>query len=37
MDLPVSEVVPTAGLELVRSKRVNLFGLWRLLELSRKG
>jgi phosphatidylethanolamine/phosphatidyl-N-methylethanolamine N-methyltransferase len=37
MDLPVSEVVPTAGLELVRSKRVNLFGLWRLLELSREG
>jgi len=37
MDLPVSAVVPAAGLELVRTKRVNLLGLWRLLELSREG
>jgi phosphatidylethanolamine/phosphatidyl-N-methylethanolamine N-methyltransferase len=33
MDLPVATVVPTPGLDLVAVKRVNLLGLWKLLEL----
>lgn len=33
LDLPVASVVPTPGLELVAMRRVNLLGLWRLLEL----
>ncbi len=37
MDLPVRAVVATSGLELVRVKRVNLLGLWRLLEMRRTG
>jgi phosphatidylethanolamine/phosphatidyl-N-methylethanolamine N-methyltransferase len=36
LDLPVSTVTRTPGLTLVHEERVNLFGLWRLLEL-RKG
>jgi len=35
MDLPVLAVTRTPGLSLVRTKRVNLFGLWQLLEFRR--
>lgn len=35
MDLPVVAVTRTPGLRLVRTKRVNLFGLWHLLEFRR--
>ncbi len=35
MDLPIAKVISTPGLELVRMKRVNLLGLWRLIELRR--
>ena len=35
MDLPVSAVTSTPGLTLIRKKRVNLFGLWHLLEFRR--
>jgi len=35
MDLPVAAVTGTPGLTLVRKKRVNLLGLWRLLEFRR--
>ena len=37
MDLPVGDVVPAPGLALLRATRVNLFGLWSLLELRREG
>jgi phosphatidylethanolamine/phosphatidyl-N-methylethanolamine N-methyltransferase len=36
LDLPLSEVRETAGLRLLREERVNLFGLWRLMELRRE-
>jgi hypothetical protein len=32
----LSEVRETAGLRLLREERVNLFGLWRLMELRRE-
>ena len=35
MDLPVGQVTRTQGLAFVRKKRVNLFGLWHLLEFRR--
>jgi len=35
MDLPVAAVTGTSGLTLVRKRRVNLLGLWRLLEFRR--
>lgn len=35
MDLPVAAVTATPGLTLLRTKRVNLFGLWQLLEFRR--
>jgi phosphatidylethanolamine/phosphatidyl-N-methylethanolamine N-methyltransferase len=35
LDLPVSTVTRTSGVKLVHEERVNLFGLWRLLELRR--
>lgn len=35
MDLPVAAVTRTPGLTLVRTQRVNLFGLWHLLEFRR--
>jgi phosphatidylethanolamine/phosphatidyl-N-methylethanolamine N-methyltransferase len=35
LDLPVGSVVPTEGLEFVAMRRVNLLGLWRLLEFKR--
>ena len=35
MDLPVATVTRTPGLTLVSTKRVNLFGLWKLLEFRR--
>jgi phosphatidylethanolamine/phosphatidyl-N-methylethanolamine N-methyltransferase len=35
MDLPIVEVTRTAGLTLIRTERVNLFGLWHLLEFRR--
>ena len=35
MDLPVAAVTCTPGLTLIRKKRVNLFGLWHLLEFRR--
>ena len=35
MDLPVDAVTRTPGLAFVRKKRVNLFGLWHLLEFRR--
>jgi phosphatidylethanolamine/phosphatidyl-N-methylethanolamine N-methyltransferase len=37
MDVPVETATETAGLELVRSERVNLLGLWQLLVLRRTG
>jgi phosphatidylethanolamine/phosphatidyl-N-methylethanolamine N-methyltransferase len=35
MDLPVAAVTGTPGLTLVRTRRVNLLGLWRVLEFRR--
>jgi phosphatidylethanolamine/phosphatidyl-N-methylethanolamine N-methyltransferase len=35
MDLPVVAVTRTPGLTLIRKKRLNLFGLWHLLEFRR--
>jgi phosphatidylethanolamine/phosphatidyl-N-methylethanolamine N-methyltransferase len=35
LDLPVETVTRTAGVRLVHQERVNLFGLWRLLEFRR--
>jgi phosphatidylethanolamine/phosphatidyl-N-methylethanolamine N-methyltransferase len=35
MDLPVAAMMRTPGLTLVNKKRVNLFGLWHLLEFRR--
>ena len=35
MDLPVETVTDTEGLEVVRIERVNLLGLWRLVEMRR--
>jgi len=35
LDLPIVTVKGTPGLRLVRTKRVNLFGLWHLLEFRR--
>ncbi len=37
LDLPVEIVTQTPGLEVVRQQAVNLFGLWRLIELRRRG
>ena len=36
MDLPVTTVTGTRGLDLIREERVNLFRLWRLLEMRRR-
>ncbi len=36
LDLPLDTVLGTAGLELVELERVNLLGLWHLLELRRR-
>ena len=36
LDLPLRTVLDTPGLELVELERVNLFGLWHLLELRRR-
>jgi phosphatidylethanolamine/phosphatidyl-N-methylethanolamine N-methyltransferase len=35
LDLPLATVADTPGLEVVRIEKVNLFGLWRLVELRR--
>jgi len=35
MDLPIAAVTRTSGLTLTRKKRVNLLGLWHLLEFRR--
>jgi len=35
LDLPLTTVTGTPGLEVVRIERVNLFGLWRLIEMRR--
>ena len=35
MDLPVATVTRTPGLTLVGTQRVNIFGLWKLLEFRR--
>jgi phosphatidylethanolamine/phosphatidyl-N-methylethanolamine N-methyltransferase len=35
LDLPVEIVTETPALEVVRQQKVNLFGLWRLIELRR--
>ena len=35
MDLPIEMVTGTPGLEVTRIERVNLLGLWRLVELRR--
>jgi phosphatidylethanolamine/phosphatidyl-N-methylethanolamine N-methyltransferase len=35
LDLPIETVLSTPALELVRIERVNLLGLWRLVELRR--
>ncbi len=35
LDLPVAALTQTPGLTLVRKERVNLFGLWHLLEFRR--
>jgi phosphatidylethanolamine/phosphatidyl-N-methylethanolamine N-methyltransferase len=35
LDLPLEAVTSTCGLEVVRIERVNLFGMWRLVELRR--
>jgi phosphatidylethanolamine/phosphatidyl-N-methylethanolamine N-methyltransferase len=36
LDVPVETVSRAPGLTLVREERVNLLGLWRLLELRRR-
>ena len=36
LDLPLGTVLGTAGLQLVELERVNLLGLWHLLELRRR-
>jgi phosphatidylethanolamine/phosphatidyl-N-methylethanolamine N-methyltransferase len=36
LDLPLNTVLEAAGLELVELERVNLLGLWHLLELRRR-
>ncbi len=36
LDLPLNTVLGTAGLELVELERVNMLGLWHLLELRRR-
>jgi phosphatidylethanolamine/phosphatidyl-N-methylethanolamine N-methyltransferase len=36
LDLPVSVVTDTAGLETTEVRRVNMFGLWRLLLMRRR-
>ncbi len=36
LDVPLHTVLGTAGLELVKLERVNLLGLWHLLELRRR-
>lgn len=35
MDLPVTAIASTPGLEVLRVERVNLLGLWRLVEMRR--
>jgi phosphatidylethanolamine/phosphatidyl-N-methylethanolamine N-methyltransferase len=35
MDLPLASVLPVPGLDLVAVRRVNLLGLWRLLEMKK--
>ncbi len=35
LDLPVEEVVPAVGLEVIGIRRVNLLGLWSLIQLRR--
>jgi phosphatidylethanolamine/phosphatidyl-N-methylethanolamine N-methyltransferase len=35
MDLPIETVTETAGLDVVRVERVNLLGLWHLVEMRR--
>ena len=35
LDVPVEAVTRVPGLTLVREQRVNVLGLWRLLELRR--
>ncbi len=35
LDLPMGSVIPPAGLEVERVERVNLFGLWSLVEMRR--
>ena len=37
MDLPIGAVTDTQGLDVVRIERVNLLGLWRLIEMRRVG
>jgi phosphatidylethanolamine/phosphatidyl-N-methylethanolamine N-methyltransferase len=37
LDLPLEEVTGTPGLETAHVERVNLFKLWHLLELRRRG
>ena len=37
LDTPLSSVTQAAGLDTVRIEAVNLFGLWRLIELQRRG
>jgi phosphatidylethanolamine/phosphatidyl-N-methylethanolamine N-methyltransferase len=37
MDLPIETVTETDGLEVVRMERVNLLGLWHLVEMRRVG
>lgn len=37
MDLPIEVVSTTPGLELVGVERVNLLGLWRIVEMRRSG
>lgn len=36
LDEPMSSVTGTPGLDTVRIEKVNLFGLWRLIELQRR-
>jgi phosphatidylethanolamine/phosphatidyl-N-methylethanolamine N-methyltransferase len=36
MDLPLASVLPVPGLDLVTVRRVNLLGLWRLLEMRKE-
>lgn len=36
MDLPIGSVARTPGLDVIRIERVNLLGLWRLVELRRR-